>query len=469
MSDDDEGFGYDGGDAATATLPPAADAAMLTGWVAALGRLDPAVDDTERVRRLRALEEVKAAACAEQARLAAALDASTRAHHATLGVWAAGHGRGVAAQVGLARRESPARGAQHLGLAKVLVGEMPHTLAALSCGWLSEWRATLLARETACLSREDRAHVDRALAGDRDRIEGLGDRALAAEATKLAYALDPQAFTARARKAQADRTVTCRPAPDTMAYLTALLPVKQAVAAYAALTRAAQTARAAGDQRGRGQVMADTLVERVTGQTRAGDVPVTVDVVITDRSLLAGDNEPAHLPGYGPAPAGLVRDWLTPTTPDDPDPDPAAALAQAAKAWIRRLYTHPSTGELVAMDSTRRLFPAGLRQFLFLRDQTCRTPWCDAPTRHADHIIAATAGGPTSAGNGQSLCEACNYAKQAPGWRTRPVPGPRHTVETTTPTGHTYHSTAPPQPGTPPPRGAPSRAEICFTDYILTA
>jgi hypothetical protein len=195
-----------------------------TGWVTALGRLDPAVDDTERVRRLRALEEVKAAACAEQARLAAALDASTRAHHATLGVRAAGHGRGVAAQVGLARRESPARGAQHLGLAKVLVGEMPHTLAALSGGWLSEWRATLLARETACLSREDRAHVDRVLAGDRDRIEGLGDRALAAEATKLAYALDPQAFTARARKAQADRTVTCRPAPDTMAYLTALLP-----------------------------------------------------------------------------------------------------------------------------------------------------------------------------------------------------------------------------------------------------
>ncbi|HEY8296309.1 MAG TPA: hypothetical protein VIG41_13280, partial [Micrococcaceae bacterium] len=29
-----------------------------------------------------------------------------------------------------------------------------------------------------------------------------------------------------------------------------------------------------------------------------------------------------------------------------------------------------------------------------------------------------------------------------------PRPGPRHTVETRTPTGHTYRSTAPPLPGT---------------------
>ena len=53
--------------------------------------------------------------------------------------------------------------------------------------------------------------------------------------------------------------------------------------------------------------------------------------------------------------------------------------------------------------------------------------------------------GPTSGDNGQGLCEACNHAKQAPGWRARPSPraGP-HTIETTTPTGHTYRSHAPP-------------------------
>ena len=50
-----------------------------------------------------------------------------------------------------------------------------------------------------------------------------------------------------------------------MTYLTGLLPVAQGVAVHAALTRAADTLRATGDPRTRGQIMADTLVARVTG------------------------------------------------------------------------------------------------------------------------------------------------------------------------------------------------------------
>ncbi len=75
-------------------------------------------------------------------------------------------------------------------------------------------------------------------------------------------------------------------------------------------------------------------------------------------------------------------------------------------------------------------------------------PWCDAPIRHTDHLRPAAQGGPTSVANGQGLCEAGNYTKQAPGWRARPAPGPAgHTVVITTPTGHRYHSRAPDPPG----------------------
>ena len=35
---------------------------------------------------------------------------------------------------------------------------MPHTLAALERGALSEWRATLIVRESACLDVEDRRY-----------------------------------------------------------------------------------------------------------------------------------------------------------------------------------------------------------------------------------------------------------------------------------------------------------------------
>ena len=84
------------------------------------------------------------------------------------------------------------------------------------------------------------------------------------------------------------------------------------------------------------------------------------------------------------------------------------------------------------MDSRARHFRDGLARLIRLRDRTCRTPWCDAPIRHGDHSERVSDQGPTSAINGQGLCEACNYAKDAPGWHARPRPGPRHTVETTT-------------------------------------
>ena len=100
------------------------------------------------------------------------------------------------------------------------------------------------------------------------------------------------------------------------------------------------------------------------------------------------------------------------------------------------------------MDSRRRLFPAPLRRFIQIRDDTCRTPYCDAPIRHHDHITPWHEGGPTSLSNGAGLCEACNHTKELPGWKVKPRPGPRHTIEITTPTGHTYQSTAPPLPGT---------------------
>ncbi len=461
------------------------DAATVTGWMTSLAGFDRGVSDADRVELLRALEELKAAASGVQALTAADLDASVRAERAARRIPAERQGRGVAAQVGLARRESPHKGQEHLALGHAL-GEMPHTRDGMLTGRISEWRAKLIQRGTACLSREDRGIVDRLLAGDPARLEGMGDRAVEAEVKKLACRLDPASIVRRARKAARDRRVTIRPAPDTMVHLSALLPVKDGVAAYAALTKAADAATAAGDARSRGQLMADTLVERLTGTNgqTTGDsnqegggagVGLELQVVITDRALLAGDHEPAHLPGYGPLPAALVRDWLTCT---DPDGVSTSSTGRDARVWLRRLYTHPATGELVAMDSRRRLFTGNLRRLLVTRDLgTCRTPWCDAPIRHLDHVIAHHAGGSTSAPDGQGLCTACNHAKQAAGWRARPRPGPdgRHIVETTTPTGHTYTSGAPPLPGEPWPGTAPpeprarSRAELHFHDLILTA
>ncbi len=403
--------------------------------IASLTAPPVAANDGVRVDRIRALEELKSAVAAAQARETAAFAASQRIEQAAAGVPGEQVGRGIAAQVGLAGRISPFHAQRYVGWATVLTRELPGTFTALQAGRCNEWRAMIVARETAWLSKQHRAAVDRDLAA---RLEQLGDRQVEAEAKKLAYRLDPHGFVERIRQAANDRRVTLRPAPDTMARLTALLPVAQGVAAYAALTRATDTATgtatgtAAGDGRSRGQVMADTLVERLTGQTTAAEVPVEINLVMTDQTLLDGGDEPAHLDRYGPIPAVTAREL-------------AHAPGGATPMWLRRLFTRPGSGELVAMETRRRAFTAGQRRFLRLRDQHCRTPWCDAPIRHTDHVLPVAHGGTTSIGNGQGYCQACNHAKQAPSWTAHPQ---GLEVVTVTPTGHRYRSRPPDPPGT---------------------
>lgn len=400
--------------------------ADLVGWAEALLTLPADVPDAEHIDRIRLLEDIKGAIAAAQAREAVALKRSVMAAEAERGVPASKRGRGVAAQVALARRESPHRGDRLMGLAEALVKELPQTMAALTQGQISEWRATLVCRETACLTVRDRHEVDRLLAKD---LPTMSDKQVAASARRFGYQLDPHSIVNRAARAAEDRRVTIRPAPDTMAIVSAVLPVGQGVAVYAALARAADTARAEGDPRSRNQVMADTLVTRVTGQSEPDQTPVELQLVMTDKSLLSGGHTPAEITCYGPIPAGVARFLV-------------ASLRPETKLWLRRLYADPRSGQLVAMESNRRTFPKPLRQFLLARDKLCRTPWCGAPIRHSDHVQPVRSGGPTSAANGQGLCERCNQIKESAGWRA--IPESDGTVVTSTPTGHSYHSKSPP-------------------------
>lgn len=134
------------------------------------------VDDVERIDQLSLLESIKGAASAAQARVTVAFDSSQREVQAAAGVPARERGRGVVAQVALARRDSPARGSRHLGLARALTGEMPHTMEHLAAGRITEWRATIVCRETAVLDVARRRDVDARLAAD---LPLLGDAQIA--------------------------------------------------------------------------------------------------------------------------------------------------------------------------------------------------------------------------------------------------------------------------------------------------
>lgn len=178
--------------------------------------------------------------------------------------------------------------------------------------------------------------------------------------------------------------------------------------------------------------MADTLVERITGRTRGQDVfGATVDLIMPIDTLLG--ETPAYVPGYGPVPADLVREWITTGDPTGPK--------------IRRLFTHPGTGDLVGMESRARRYPGLLARFITFRDQTCRTPWCGAPVQQTDHIKRHAAGGPTSERNGQGTCQHCNLVEEHPDYKI--TGDASHTVTRTG--GFTLHSRPPNPPGQPPP------------------
>jgi hypothetical protein len=138
-------------------------------------------------------------------------------------------------------------------------------------------------------------------------------------------------------------------------------------------------------------------------------VGVQVNLVITDFSAFGITDNPAEIFGLGPIPAPLARELIE------------EAVAKHA-ATLKKLYTDPVSGALVAMESRSRIFPDQLGQLVAFRDQYCRHPYCDSPIKHLDHINPHAQGGPTSFGNGQGLCARHNLIKDTNA-TTTPEPG----------------------------------------------
>jgi hypothetical protein len=417
--------------AATVHPSPAREVTHTLEWLATID-VD-ALDDHERLALVAGLERIKGGATAAQAR---AVDAVRTSREATRPQDAA---RSVGSEVALARRESPTLGDRFVGLSRALVHELPETMDALTRGDIGERHAVEVTRETATLTLEHRAEVDSRLAGLAAR---LSPRALGRAARRVAAELDAASVVRRMEAAAASRRVSVRPAPDGMAYLTVVAPLREVVGAYPPVRARAQCVIGgqADDEepggRGLGAVAADTALQRMAGLAPGQAQPLEVHLVMTDRALLGtGDPdaslmEPARIPGHGPVPAPVARAWVRD--------------AGDASVWLRRLYTSPDGRDLVAMDTRRRLFTGLLRRMLVLRDDTCTTPWCDAPIVHADHTHPAHSGGPTSFDNGSGLCSRCNQVKEAPGWAVHVVRGSPRELTITTPTGHRFHSLAPP-------------------------
>ena len=323
--------------------------------------------------QLEALERIKGAAAAAQVAVTAAFaDVADTEHVPTSGRRTPPPAMSIGAEVALATLASPWAGEQRVLLSRRLRDDLPHTLAALARGELTEDRAFSVAREVAHLDPAQRRVVD---ADVEPRLPGLGDHRLREAVRRSCLTTAADAEARRHCRARADRRVTTRRLDDGSGQLVATLPLEVLAGVRASLDDAAARARAEGDPRTAGQVRADTLAARVTGLDPSVESPrVRVNLVIGVESLLGTGTEPGLIPGEGFLPAALCTDLVR-------------RASAAAKARLRRLFAAPADRSLVAMESSSRRFAGLLAELLRLRDgDTCRTPGCDAAIRHLDHV-----------------------------------------------------------------------------------
>ncbi len=224
--------------------------------------------------------------------------------------------------------------------------------------------------------------------------------------TRALVEVDPAEAAARHRRARSDRRV-CHPKvlADGMAGIWAVLPAETAALVDSALSDAATSARAAGDQRTIDQLRADALVDLVAGTATSGTgagtgtgsaARVHVDVTVALSTLLGLDDAPGDLAGYGAITA-----------------EQAAALA--AGGALRRIVTDLLSGAVLDVGRTRYRPPAALRAHVVARDRTCARPGCVVPAERAeiDHTVPfGTAhlhdpGGTPGASTGPSQGDTC--------------------------------------------------------------
>jgi hypothetical protein len=217
--------------------------------------------------------------------------------------------------------------------------------------------------------------------------------------------------------------VVFTPQHDGITELWALLPAEGA-----ALIETVLNSLASGqtDDRSADQRRADALVEVFARVLADPSLPEqhgkrpAIQVSVPLRTLLGGDNQPAHPDGYGPITAALAH----------------RLAADQSGTW-RRLVTD-DTSQL--LDYGRKTYrpPANLTNHLIARDRACTFPGrrraaklCDL-----DHVQAWTDGGDTNPANLAAHCARHHNAKHHAGWQVKHQQDGTKTW--TSPTGHRY-------------------------------
>ena len=339
----------------------------------------------------------------------------------------------AAREVSMITRQAPARATWSLAASPRPVRALPSIHEAVAVGGISGEAALRVATAVRVLDEDGRAEVDRVLAQRLPYLDAASVQQWEDEVAAAVEAVDPEGAARRHHLARQRRHLRVRQGQDGMSTVTLHVPAIDGALIGKRYRLEAERRRAAGERRGHGVLMADLASTALLGGTapvgepseaaeeeQAAPAPappqvtLEIGVLITERTLIAPESgDVAHLEGYGAVPAEAVREQIRRALepPGPQEADPFGVDGATVRTVFRRLFTHPSTGELIAADARSRAFPPAMRRFLTWRDATCRGPFCDAPIRHMDHIRRHADGGATSLDDGQSGCAHCNLGK----------------------------------------------------------
>jgi Domain of unknown function (DUF222) len=337
-------------------------------------------------------------------------------------------GMEISARLRVSHREADAR----VVFAHELATDRRATFDALHAGTVDVRRARTLVEGVRVLDDQRAAAVEARLLPDAGEHTPAGFRRRVERAVAAA---DPAGFEDRHARAVEDRQVRCRPEPDGMGSVWALLAGPDTAMVDTVLDAAADGMKHdhPDDARTHQQRRADALAEMAwlawrtghlgglpAGQrlARAQGRRVEIGVLVPYPTLIGLSELPGELDGFGPIPASVAR-----------------RLA-AGGTW-RRILTDPATGRVLDYGTTRYRPPQDLIDQVIARDRTCRGVGCDRPARSCqiDHTIPYP-DGPTAQGNTGPFCDRQHLFKTHGGWQVhQPAPGQ---FTWRTPTGHTY-------------------------------
>lgn len=249
---------------------------------------------------------------------------------------------------------------------------------------------------------------------------------LGARLQRLTIEADPSAAQRRYEQGIELRRVITESNPDGTANVLALnLPPVTTNALMRRINRMARAAKSAEDQRTADQMRADVFLDLLAGHP-SSPARATVDIQVDLTTLLALDDSPGELPGWGPIVADIARE---------------AVAAQASDRW--NFTVTDDSGAVLWSGSTKRRPMASQERRVTAAKKYCTFPGCRMPASQCDidHRRPWAQGGLTIEDNLDPLCRHDHRLKHA-GWSVKREPDGRYRWISRL--GHTYRTRPPP-------------------------